>query len=427
MKRYILTGHTARTLTIALILSLLSLHIGLAQDVGVSHLPDAIGTIRVEGLVRTKESVVRSLLPFQAGDYVTREALDQARLILQKSGIFSEVSLRVEKNPNGDETDVVVTLEDKWSLIPVPYFTTDGTSYQGGLFLIEANLLGYNMFLMSALYGGTSSGLRGLFVFSNPSVAGSSWSLTSTAGFGTASETNIRLPDGSSVRSFTGSKHHIGLGLGLAIDDRFSVEGTVTYRNWEINGFEPGLDSNPVQDTWYVEPVVTVRYDDTTLADVLPVGLTGMLSGRFLWFEEGWEIGGELSWSKRIRTFQRLRLLASAGLGAMPPLAETAIDARDGFRTLPFKKTAADTWGSVSVGYDLPIWRSSWGVAIINHFWEVGSYDSDVFEHPIPFGGPGLGFRLYLRKIAIPAFGVDIAYNLFDPSWVFSVSVGVQM
>jgi hypothetical protein len=63
---------------------------------------------------------------------------------------------------------------------------------------------------------------------------------------------------------------------------------------------------------------------------------------------------------------------------------------------------------------------------MISPYFEVGRYENDLIP-PRPFYGPGLGSRVCLRKIAIPAMGVDVAYNLYDAFWSFSITVGVQM
>jgi hypothetical protein len=34
---------------------------------------------------------------------------------------------------------------------------------------------------------------------------------------------------------------------------------------------------------------------------------------------------------------------------------------------------------------------------------------------------------MYVKKVAIPAIGIDIAYNMMDPSWVFSLTVDICM
>lgn len=387
-----------------------------------------LGEIQIEGLKRTKLSVVRALIPLEKGQIIFQEDVENVETVLLKSGIFSSVSLSLTPQTQDSTpipvSDLVVTVEEKWSLIPVPYFTSDGESFNGGLFLIEANLFGYNTFLMTAVYGGTN-GLRGLLVYSNPSIARSAWSHTLTGGFGT-SDSAVYLPNGTLVRAFTSRYLNIGAGIGYSFTPQLDMSANATFRDWKIQNTETGIDSVPLTDSTYIEPEISLRYDDTRLADVLTVGTTASLSSRFLFLESGWEVSGDLSWSLAIWETQRLKFMLSGGYGEMPALAETDIDGKDGYRTLP-KSSSADRWASITTGYDLPIFRTSWGVGIIGHFWEVGMYDTDVIAEPQIFGGPGAGFRLYLRKVAIPAVGVDIAYNMFDPSWIFSVSVGVQM
>jgi hypothetical protein len=142
--------------------------------------------------------------------------------------------------------------------------------------------------------------------------------------------------------------------------------------------------------------------------------------------EMGWEVSGSFSWSTLFAHQMRFRLLTSLGFGDMPAFAETAIDAQDGFRTLPFKATTADHWISAAASVDIPTLKTSWAVIMISPYFEVGQYGNDLIP-PRPFYGPGIGSRVYLRKIAIPAMGVDVAYNLYDAFWSFSITVGVQM
>jgi hypothetical protein len=110
----------------------------------------------------------------------------------------------------------------------------------------------------------------------------------------------------------------------------------------------------------------------------------------------------------------------------MPAIAETGVSARDGFRTLPYQAATADRWVSGAAFYDLPVISADWGALVLSHYWEVGTYETEILS-PQPFYGPGGGFRVYIRQVAIPAVGLDVAYNLADPAWVFSFTVGAQM
>ena len=387
-----------------------------------------LNQIHIQGLQRTKPSVVRNLIPLKPSEILTDEKLLETENLLSKSGIFSSVQITTAVREVTDSvalTDIIITVEEKWSLIPIPYFSSNGETFNTGLFLIEANLLGYNTFLMTALYGG-SNGLRSLFVFSNPSIRGSRWSHTFSGGYGNNTITTI-LPDSTLIRSYSGRYLHAGAGIGYDISPTFKIETTATYRYWDISSYQSGLDSNPMTDTRYVEIEQSLMYDHTRLADVLSVGTTYSLSSHILLLDSGYLLSTAFSHSISVHNLHRLKIDLSGAYGALPPTAEESIDGKEGYRTLPFKGTAADYWASSSIGFDYSFLRTSWASFIVSHFWEYGMYGNDSMSAPTYFGGLGFGFRLYLRKVAIPAVGVDIAYNLIDPSTVVSISVGVQM
>ncbi len=386
---------------------------------------DTLGTLTITGLKRTQERVVRSIINVNEGSAITAEELDRIEQDLMKSGIFSSVALELDYQRETDSTDLIVRLTEKWTLIPVPYFASDGTSLSGGLFLIESNLLGFNTFLLSALYGGTDSGLRGLMVFNNPSLGGSSWSLSAVGGFGTTSVEN-RLADGTLIRAYDTEYLHTGIGLGYLWNSWFQTEAMVRVRSWQPSSFTAGVDTVALGDLLYAEPSLTMHYDRTRLSHVLLVGTAASASARVLVPHGGWELSGEVSWGIRTLSDHRLQLLASGGYGDMPTIAESSIDARDGYRTLPFQKTTADTWASGSVRYDIPLFHGSWGTPVLTPYWETGVFSTELIDRQV-FYGPGIGFRVYLKQIALPAMGVDLAYNIPDAFWSFSITVGMPL
>ena len=409
------------------ILCLSLTRVPLAATTMEEHNTVIIGDINIHGLTRTKESVVRKIIPYSEGDSITLDATEVIEQLLLKTAVFSEVRVELTRSSTDAERqfgNLDIYIVEKWTLIPVPYFATNGNSYSGGLFLIEANLLGYNKFLLTALYGG-SAGLRGLFVFSNPSLGGTRWSQSIVGGFGSV-EIEQRLANTDLIRAYRTQYYQVGTGIGYAWTPTVSTEVTARYRQWNIENTTLGLSSTPITSMSYVEPEILLSYDNTRLSDVLRIGTTAALSGRWIIPETGWEIRGDISWSISTCNQQRFRILASGGYGDMPPLAETAIDSQDGFRTLPYKGSTADRWGSVMTSYDIPVVTSSWAVIMLTPYAELGFYETESIRTRA-FYGPGIGTRLYLRKVAIPAIGVDLAYNVADSFWSFSFTVGVQM
>jgi len=67
-----------------------------------------------------------------------------------------------------------------------------------------------------------------------------------------------------------------------------------------------------------------------------------------------------------------------------------------------------------------------WGAFTVLLAYEGGLYSKGLLE-PEHTSGPGLGFRIYVSKVAIPAFGVDFTYNVRTRTVYGTVNVGLQM
>ncbi len=385
-----------------------------------------VNQITVEGLRKTREEVVYDLLEVAPGDPVTPDLLQSIEETLLDSNLFAtvQVTARPVTTPGTTETadeqdarEIVILLDEKWTLVPIPFFTTDGESYQGGLIVIETNLLGLNKQLISAGFLGTE-GVRGFVAYGDPSVFGSKWTTGLSAGLG-RNEEERELPDGTVLRSYEYDQQRLGATVGYNFSRRFSVSGGIGYERWEI------ISGDDLDDGQLWEPELTARYNATRPVDVLRVGPRARLGARTVTYQSGWEVSADTEWAFPVATTHRVRLTGSGAVGEMPTVAEAVLSG-DGYRTLPFQAVAADRWGSVSTTYDLPILSAGWGALVLSHFWELGSYTNDDVE-PRLFYGPGGGFRVYIRQVAIPALGLDVAYNIPDGGIAFSFSLGAQM
>jgi hypothetical protein len=103
-------------------------------------MPARIDAIRVEGLVRTHEYVVRRELGFHEGDVVTHEAFDLAITRLWNTTIFAHVkgSIVVEEGKTVARFD----LEDRWTLNPLFRFQSGGNAFFFRLGAADNNIAG---------------------------------------------------------------------------------------------------------------------------------------------------------------------------------------------------------------------------------------------------------------------------------------------
>ena len=140
-----------------------------------------INSIVIQGNVRTKEDVVRRiLLPIEEGTIYTDRTKDEIIQKLRSTGIFNPEIEVVSKTHNG-KTEILITLKDKWTLIPIPIVSiADQDSWRAGALVIEGNLLGYYKTLGLGFFYG-SGGYSFLSFFSSPLFLYTD--MTLTAGF----------------------------------------------------------------------------------------------------------------------------------------------------------------------------------------------------------------------------------------------------
>ena len=122
----------------------------------------------------------------------------------------------------------------------------------------------------------------------------------------------------------------------------------------------------------------------------------------------------------------QVKFAIEGGYGNRPEIIAQRIGGIWGFRTLPMEEVTADDFYSFTVQYEFPVLSFDWGVFTLLGFVEGGQLRHRGNEWS-DFYGFGGGFRMYLRKVAIPAMGFDIAWNPISESAEFSFSVGMKL
>lgn len=393
-----------------------------------------IADIQVEGLRRTRDTVILDLLDVRPGDVILAGELsgvmEQILQDILREEIFAGVELRLEETEGtGEEQEIILVVEarEKWTLIPLPFFATDGSSFQGGLILLESNLLGRNKQLITAAFA-RDTGFSGFVAYADPSIRGTRWTWRTSAGTGQAERKHV-LPDGTVLRRYTANDTTFGLGGGYRFSRSLQagVNGRVGFR--QVEQFDLSLADPTMPDTGTrFETGVTMRYDGTERRSALRTGPLATIQGGVAFPESGatWSIESRGEYSLGVLGRNRLRLLADGGIGTNGVADQTVLSVRDGFRTLPYQNVVAQQWAAGALYADVPFLVFSWGSLVLSHYWEGGVFDAPAHE-PVLYGGPGAAFRVLLAEVAIPALGIDVAWNLVDPGVVFSFSIGMQM
>jgi len=405
----------------ALFFLLLTSVLLMAADMDSDLTGKNIVTVEVSGNKRTTNRAVIRISRIKIGDTFSAGTIRRVESNLTKSGLFSTNEVRAEALP-GNAVKLRIEVDEKWTLLPIPVFFSDGESVMGGIVLIESNLLGTAKQVIGGFMGGTD-GVSGFAVYLDPAVLQTSWQFVASGGAGTE-EQEVDSPDGSVEYLVSGESLSGSLGVGYRFTDAFQTGGRIRFQEYHVDA----VDGVSLETGVYTEQecVLQAGYDGTTPYGSLLRGFQCNLESAYLFETAGFSHKGRAEYLLPAFNKQRLRFLLQGGYGDKPFFLEDSVSGKDGFRTLPFGKAVADDYISLSAGYDIPVLGQEWGALVLTGFYEWGWYESTLAGSHV-FQGPGGGFRVYLKKVAVPALGVDLAYNLNSEALVVSIALGMRM
>jgi hypothetical protein len=183
------------------------------------------------------------------------------------------------------------------------------------------------------------------------------------------------------------------------------------------------------EDGRFIGPTFGLRYQDLKYGSVLVYGTTATLR-----YEPMFNIRGDDPYNQytflaqqytSLRGEHRLGVHFQAMIAPDSPFSmNSRVDGRF-LKTVP-DHLYSDTLAAVQSSLEILPVHFRWGAPTFVAFYEGGVFREESssfhFSH-----GPGVGFRLYLSRIVVPAFGFDLAYS-WDTGEVYGfVNVGMQM
>ena len=390
---------------------------------GFSVWSEPIVSIEVEGIKRLRKDVLLKSLPVSVGDEYSEDTKDDISIALAKMNLFSEYRIDTEESAE-DGVRVSITVEEKWTLIPLPFLLYTDGSLAGGLFFLESNFLGRRQILVSG-FTYIKKEAFGLLTYRNPDIgiygmgSGFSFVYTDSAsgpgsiGF-TAGLSKMILPD---------TEAYVRAGYSLGRESSLLDGGTALTKL-----------SFPLR----------IKYDAT-----VPVGVLSRGPYTLAEISPGWSVSsGDPALSSRAvvkygwvpAEKHNIELFGSAGIDAMDFVFQSERGGGMGERTLPRNEILTGAIASADVSYQYVFWSNKAVSLTATGFLEGGMYSRERFRTPDDFirngtdldgyelyYGPGAGMRLYIRKVAVPAMGLDFGYNVTDGDFRFSFSVGMTM
>ena len=360
---------------------------------------EPITDIEIEGLKRTKPAVLlEKLEKFKGTDSAAfdRKALEAE---LEKTQLFSLADATVSGST------LHITVEEKFSLLPIPFAYASSDSWGGGLVVVDNNAFGI---MDQAAAGGfiTSSGWRALASYSHTQKAHSpfGWSVSTTGG---KSKTKVRDDDGDLLTSYDNTT----FGASAGINRRLApwLRGTISSG---VNICDVDDDSPASQ---LVIPLTASLTASTASWDGTFLNTIYLTASATYNFSQGHSdnyctLAAKAGYQQHL--VQRLRLIAQAGAFHSPDVPVVFAQNQNAVQVCLLNSAyRASSMAGAGAGLEWGIANTRFGVPSLyvqyQTVWADGIMSDEIFGH-----GPVAGFKFYLKKIAFPAVDIFTAYNV---------------
>ncbi len=389
-----------------------------------------ISEFKIEGLKRTKNFYMQRVLKRFKGKKADSETLKEIESTLQKEELFSEIKVSGQPSQTDGEASISIGVKEKITFIPLPFASSSDGGFMAGLFVMDMNALGmHNMAAFGGIYSKNS--LLGMATFSKPPIEPGSfgYSISAMSAKNENEKVDIR---NETVLKYDSKGFSVSLGLSYKIIEWLSIG---------INGGYKWTDVNDNDEDGYQEMVKSEKSGS---------GSANITFSTSDW--NGWYISSKkLSLSAgAIRTDNRNNRFAEVASGQLT--------FQQPFGSESFGRLRFLLDGAGFYGHDLHIsnWQGreaakvsilpsnfstqkiaggSAGLELIFAKTKIGSFSvyglyeaviAQDWDKDYEFGhGPEGGIKLYLSKIAFPAFAFGLSYNIPKHMSGYSVAFGL--
>ena len=369
---------------------------------------DTLGTIEILGNNRTAQEVVIGALRVRPGDPIDDELLPVLRQRVLNLRLFREVE--VTKRPSDSGLVLSVDVKERWTLIPVPILGASGGAAQVGLALFETNLFGRRKLLAaSAVY--STRGQAGMLFYRDPALFDSRALLTVEL----VAENKIReRADGFDVvQAWRDRRIDASVRPGVLLTPRLEVRAgpfAVFRESFAAEGYAApppaGNDFGLAADLEYQGQDYRDWFNAGPIVHaVVRRSLPALGSDRaFL------QSSAQAGWSVPVARNHVASATVSGYLADGDPVLDAfTLGGRPGSRGLRAEGLWAERAVTTTVDDQVPVWRPSWGTLTVLGFVDAGV--STWSGERTRWVAPGAGVRLYVRNVALPALGFDLAWS----------------
>lgn len=381
-----------------------------------------IKEFRVRGLNKTRMSYILNQTDTKPGDNLS--SFDPQEFVnrLKKKNIFSDIEIFYINESGMAVIEVIVS--EKFTIIPIPMFSSNSRNTVYGLYILESNLMGYGKNLFTGATW-SESGWSGILGYIDHSLLNSDFRL------------NLFLihknyiyqngdPEGYLLSEYKSKENITRLDLGygfssryifyisgthqmVTVDDNYSKSYNIPESREDFRAaFLFSLNSLKYYEYFYYG--FRLNYEASEFIPLIKDS------------ERYYSTEINMDYSLKVFSFHRITLYTAGYYSTAPEVARKRIGGKTGFRTLPADIITSDKFATGTISYEFPFLKYNWGAVTLLTFWEHGIFNST--DKSYRFSGPGSGILFYLKRVAVPAIGFNYARNIETGNNEFSVSAG---
>jgi hypothetical protein len=376
-----------------------------------------IGEVSVTGIKRTKPHVAEQPLRQFIGRDGGSLDLDEVRAAVMDTGILEPVSVEVR------DTLLLVEVEEKWSILPLPLFFADSGGISAGAALLDTNSFGLrDTLLVGGLYGGEKNWLVTAMYLATPDRTGlPGWTAGVLYESRERRDTDQRDQD---IRRFPLNALLVSGGLIYAPTEHITLSLIASYNERAVLPGTGGVAAGTTR-TVSLSPELSLRRSQWDGFFLSQTGITlnytfigGISSPSFHTIT----LGG--TWERSILPGFR-GVLKGGGrfapdLGALfesPPATAQ-------LRIMP-RYFSVRHYAGASLGLEKYLLQGTAGTLSVLATGEFLYSRGPILGDQVDYGVTG-SLCFYLNKLALPALSVGFAYNIAAGYPLVSFSAGIS-
>ncbi len=379
--------------------------------------------ITVNGLRRTSEKTFLNWVETKAGLTVADYDLAYIFKRIDDKGLFA-LNKEVEFFPTENDAVMMITVSEKFSLFAVPFFNSvDGDKMYGGAAL-DSNFLGYGATLLGVGAFGKND-ITTFLLLTQDEMFNNEYAGKIIVNYRT---NEIEMTDIYENEPYYESKQKT-INLGASIGKKFMNKNLTLGPDLEWQKIKMDNEAgNLEKDANLLFPGLLISYDNTEQNFVFRDGFkVESLTSRVFSLDDNYDdffrSTSKISYSTTYDSKINFSLKSTFGLFDRPDNAEDVLSGFHGSKSIPNMKVWADDWINGAFVLEHALMSKFKLNSTMSYYYEAGYYNNDGLDEK--YQGLGSEFKIYFDKVAIPAIGFGLAYNLTNEQTIFTFSFGM--